>query len=70
MNNDESIVIIISDDGGGIKTKYDPKLHFGLTYMKERAENLNGTFEIESANDSGTTITVSIPKNCDDKNSD
>ncbi len=70
MNKEESIVVIISDDGKGIKTRHDPKLHFGLTYMKERAENLNGTFEIESADGKGTTITVSIPKNSDQKNSD
>jgi signal transduction histidine kinase len=52
----------VSDDGAG----FDPgslgkRGGLGLVMMRERASQLNGTFEFESAPGHGTTITVVIP---------
>jgi signal transduction histidine kinase len=56
------VSLVVSDDGGG----FDPgRLStaggLGLVMMRERATQLNGTFEFESAPGHGTTITVVIP---------
>jgi PAS domain S-box-containing protein len=52
----------ISDDGRG----FDPENiihnnHYGLKFMRERAELLNGSFSVQSAPGKGTTITILIP---------
>jgi signal transduction histidine kinase len=52
----------VSDDGAG----FDPgslgkRGGLGLVMMRERASQLNGTFEFESAPGQGATITVVIP---------
>ena len=66
-NNEDSIKIVINDDGVGIKSVPDPKSHFGLTYMRERVENLRGEIKIDSPDGHGTTITVNIPKNIEEQ---
>ena len=58
----EKVSLVVSDDGGG----FDPgRLStaggLGLVMMRERATQLNGTFEFESAPGHGTTIAVAIP---------
>ena len=35
--------------------------HFGLLGMQERAERINGTFELRTAPGQGTTIKVTVP---------
>ncbi len=55
----------ISDHGKGFSTdKGDsppPGQSLGLIGMRERAEQLGGTLEIQSQPDQGTTVTVTIP---------
>jgi signal transduction histidine kinase len=46
----------IADDGRGFDPRQDGG--FGLASMKERAESVGGTFELETAPGSGTTIRV------------
>jgi signal transduction histidine kinase len=52
--------LVVCDDGNGfdINKATEQRKGFGLTSMRERAEGLPGTFEIESATGTGTTIMV------------
>jgi signal transduction histidine kinase len=59
---DSALILNISDDGTG----FDPNAvqasgHFGLKFMRERAEKMKGSFYIRSIPDRGTTITVVVP---------
>jgi two-component system NarL family sensor kinase len=53
------IKMVIQDDGVGFESTRTEKDGFGLKSMKERAELMKGTFQIQDNN--GTTITVTIP---------
>lgn len=53
------LTIDLVDDGKGISPNY--KAGVGLTSMRERAEELGGTFAIAAANPRGTHLSVSIP---------
>ena len=59
---DDLIVLIVGDNGKGfnIKAKKNRSKGIGLIGMKERAELMGGTFEIESVARKGTTIYVRI----------
>ena len=50
----------VEDDGVGFDTKKQ-KEGIGLTNIKERIRNLNGTIEIHSLKNKGTTIAFEIP---------
>jgi len=54
------VALTVRDDGIG----FDPRVHsggLGLVMMRERASQLGGTFECETAPRRGTTIRVAIP---------
>ncbi len=56
------VILRIQDDGTGFV--YDPALrsqHFGLSIMRERAERLGGSFDVQSAVGEGTLILVQLP---------
>lgn len=60
-NND--LYVTISDDGIG----FDPQIvdinhHFGLSIMQERIEKVNGWIKFNSQKDSGTIVTIFVPK--------
>ncbi len=62
--HNRSVQMTIQDDGAG----FDPALaasegHFGLKFMRERAEALGGRLEVESAPGKGTKVVVEIPGN-------
>jgi len=60
--NDKELTLIILDDGCGIEDAgilHDS--HYGLKFMRERAELLNGSIAIDSAVGAGTNITISMP---------
>ncbi|HTX09201.1 MAG TPA: GAF domain-containing sensor histidine kinase [Solirubrobacteraceae bacterium] len=61
IDEDQTTVrIIVRDDGDG----FDPDAKtdgFGLIGMRERAELVGGTFDVQSAPGSGTTILVELP---------
>lgn len=61
---EDKVQLVISDDGIGISglEKSSDHLGLGLKTMHERTIALNGKFEIESNNKTGTTIKVLIPK--------
>ena len=60
----EDIEVLIEDDGSGFSAdeiKKDRNTGFGLSIMKERAQLLGGTFDIESQETVGTILSVRIP---------
>jgi len=62
---DNYVEIKISDDGAGFDMKTymsDGKNHVGLTNTKQRLELINGTINVESEVNKGTTVTVLVPK--------
>ena len=58
---DGTIVLAIRDNGRGFDPTGSFPGHLGLQSMRERAAQLGGTLEVESAAGSGTSITVRIP---------
>jgi PAS domain S-box-containing protein len=67
------VVLIVEDDGGGF-TQAEAQRHrksnrgLGLAGMRERADLIGGTLEIESEVGKGTTIYVRIPLETDQRN--
>jgi signal transduction histidine kinase len=62
---DRDVVAIIEDDGIGfdMNSSFD-KGHLGLLGMRERAELLSGNLILESKDQEGTSIFVTIPISC------
>lgn len=61
--SDATVVVTIADDGVGFDPALieDQQAHIGLGSMRERAEELGGTLEIDARPGAGTEIRVSIP---------
>lgn len=60
----QMVKITVKDNGKGFSVeKMEAQLgeHFGIVGMRERVELLEGRFEIESAVDAGTKITIIVP---------
>ncbi|HZY42487.1 MAG TPA: GAF domain-containing protein [Anaerolineae bacterium] len=58
----EALTLQVHDDGRGIQTGEIAGLHsLGLLGMRERAQRLGGTFDIQGVPGDGTIVTVSIP---------
>lgn len=59
---DNELNLIIEDDGKGFKLSEKNKFTgIGLKSMQSRVEHLDGTFDIDSKEGTGTTITINIP---------
>ena len=61
----DEIVFIISDDGRGFDPQNAPgaeEKHFGLSIMRERAEQIGGRLELRSSIGQGTRVLVHIPR--------
>lgn len=58
-NHQGQLTLTISDDGSGFDIS-TAKTGYGLQNMKQRAEELGGSFEISSGKEKGTIITVDI----------
>ncbi len=50
--------MVVSDDGSGFTPGNVQPGHYGLNIMKERAEAINATLEIESQPGLGTNIAL------------
>ena len=63
LNRSEDLVsLTVSDDGVGFEpTRLAAGGGLGFVMMRERASQLNGTFEFQSAPGGGTRIRVAIP---------
>jgi len=57
----QMIILAIRDDGKGFSLKRKKKANYGLYYMRERTNMLDGRFAIESTINKGTKILISIP---------
>jgi PAS domain S-box-containing protein len=62
----ESVRLLIKDNGSGfdigsVQVRKDSNRGLGLISMRERSEELGGTFQIESTPGQGSTITVEFP---------
>lgn len=60
--NEDELSLVISDNGCGFDPE-DLDLHnrYGLRFMRERIESLNGIFEVQSTDTAGTRIQISLP---------
>jgi signal transduction histidine kinase len=58
---DETLILEVQDNGRGFDTGGSFPGHLGLQSMRERASQLGGALDIESASGTGTLITVRIP---------
>jgi PAS domain S-box-containing protein len=60
---ERSLTLSIDDDGKG----FDPALatvtngHYGLKFIRERTEMLNGTLQLQTAPQRGTRLTICVP---------
>jgi PAS domain S-box-containing protein len=60
--NDEMLLLSVIDDGIGITPEQiNSTKSFGITGMRERANQINGKFEIHSEVNKGTEIIVTVP---------
>ncbi|MDZ4766660.1 MAG: GAF domain-containing protein [Chloroflexota bacterium] len=59
---DDGYLLSIKDNGVGFDPSGAFPGHLGLKSMRERAERMNGTFEVHSQTDAGTHIRVTIPQ--------
>jgi PAS domain S-box-containing protein len=58
----EGLMLQVHDDGRGIQASEIAGLHsLGVLGMRERAQRLGGTFDVQGVPDDGTIVTVSIP---------
>ncbi len=55
------VSLMIKDDGRGFNPEQPLQGHFGLLYMRERAEACGGTFRVVSARGQGTEVRVNFP---------
>ncbi|MGQ0443517.1 MAG: HAMP domain-containing sensor histidine kinase, partial [Methylophilaceae bacterium] len=63
INKKEALQLTIKDDGKGMDIHaVDQTNHFGLLGMRERAQGLHGSFNIDSELNKGTTIYINIPQ--------
>jgi DNA-binding NarL/FixJ family response regulator/signal transduction histidine kinase len=64
--DERSVRAVVEDYGAGFSNYGGPERrksgHFGLGIMRERAEEVGGSLEIESAPGSGTRVTVILPR--------
>ena len=60
--NEEDLTLVIADNGLGFDPEdLDLSNRYGLRFMRERIETLNGIFEVQSANKTGTIVEISLP---------
>jgi signal transduction histidine kinase len=62
--NETTITLTVADDGVGFNPDHaanGTNGHYGLTSMKERAENLGADFTIASGDGRGTRIETVVP---------
>jgi PAS domain S-box-containing protein len=60
--NTDHLVFTVSDNGSGFDAStIQYSSHFGLKFMRDRVEMLNGTMEIQSEISAGTKIMIKVP---------
>jgi len=59
ISQNGGLVVEVADDGGGLPSEYRPGI--GITSMRERAEELGGSFDVETPLDGGTRVRALLP---------
>ena len=62
--DDHAVTLCVSDDGRGFEYEYpahDADHHYGLTTMRERAEELGGRFTLATGVGRGTAVETVVP---------
>ncbi|WP_370636293.1 sensor histidine kinase [Cohnella sp. CFH 77786] len=57
--NKGNLYLKVADDGGGLPQSWKPGV--GIRSMRERAEELGGTFRIVRGDPRGTAVAVTLP---------
>jgi two-component system, NarL family, nitrate/nitrite sensor histidine kinase NarX len=57
----EELRIEVEDRGNGTVAPANDDMHFGLRLMRDRAERIGGTIEIDSRPGSGTRVVAVLP---------
>lgn len=57
---DDELRVLVTDDGMGMQRSHTPG-HFGMEQMRELAEDLGGTLDVESGPGRGTSIEARLP---------
>jgi two-component system, NarL family, sensor histidine kinase LiaS len=61
LSRDGKVILQVSDNGRGFIVEEEAPGSYGMTTMKERAEEVGGTFKIVSVPGEGTRVEVQIP---------
>jgi signal transduction histidine kinase len=62
-NDGETVTLTISDNGEGFDPRDGAGRHgLGLRIMRERVEELRGTFDLRSAPGDGTRLVIALPR--------
>lgn len=59
---DEGLALVVADNGRGIRLEeVQTTGHYGLKFMQERIESMNGAFSINKIDGKGTRVKISLP---------
>ena len=61
-HGDVALELRVSDDGAGFDPRLDRPGHLGLRTMRERADAIGATFDVDSSPGRGSTVTVTVPR--------
>jgi PAS domain S-box-containing protein len=61
-DEDNDIVLSVSDDGRGFAAEQGARGRWGMTTMRERAEAAGGRLSVESSPGNGTTVRAAVPR--------
>ena len=60
--DEDNLALSIEDDGHGFRLDdTQVRKHYGLKFMRERIESLNGIFSVRSPKSNGTSISITLP---------
>ena len=62
--DEDNFTLMITDDGRGFRLEdTQVRNHYGLKFMQERVESLNGVFSVQTQRGNGTSISITLPYN-------
>jgi signal transduction histidine kinase len=57
----DEVRLLVRDDGRGFDPSRVPEDRHGVVGMRERADNIGGSIEVQSSRDGGTRVEVTVP---------
>ena len=59
---DDCLALIVADNGHGFRLDdTQVRNHYGIKFMRERIESLNGVFSVQTKEGQGTRIKITLP---------